>query len=163
MNSLSLGLLCLHWSCMFHASLNSLSTSDALLSCGLSCGGDLSIASSVILKSLRAMSGFGILHWHLSLSNWGQNSAWCPLLLGTYIFMMLSFLVSTHFRVIPRAHPGSSVCSLRSNRVISMLFSMKATPAELVGFSGPWELYMVSLLSKHSWISHRCSSSKCVS
>ena len=73
-NSLSLGLLCLHWSCMFYASLNSLSASDALLSCGLSYSGDLSIASSVILKSLRAMSGFGILQWCLSLSNWGQNS-----------------------------------------------------------------------------------------
>src|SRR5713226_5516635 len=63
------------------------------------CGGDLSIGSSIRLKSPSTKSGFGSLLWRLVCSIFFQKSRWVHLSFGAYMLSMglhNSSLVGSH-------------------------------------------------------------------
>ena len=100
------------------------------------CGGDLSIGSSVTLKSPRTKSGRGIRARVLLLLMRSQNSGWLHFSTGAYMLRMVIFLTADHAIESMTARPGIKVLTLMLSGAMRALFIIKATPAVALGFSG---------------------------
>jgi len=135
-----------HISLMSHSCLTSLRATIADSSSSF--GGSLSMASSVMLKYPRVMSGIGRCLARLSVMIFAQKSACSLLLFGAYMFSIVATQIFNHFIFSMAALPGISSCISISSGSISCLLMTKPTPAIAQGLFGWAEFSILRFFSK---------------